>query len=125
MKHTNIHYAKNTHEQINLNAADADYRKHWEKFNLSSASDPELKPKGSARSFYQHSLRQLLGVPTSEVVESIGEPQLEVLGEQPSKDVLQGKPWTFTAHDFDIDIPNCAYIQKSYSYNLVVINIIS
>lgn len=83
---TVTHYAKITHGQPNMNQSDAKSRRDWGNVQLSCSTDGLTKPQGDSDSFYEYS--------------KIG------------KSVVKGKPWTFTGHDFNFDIPSCAYIKR-------------
>ena len=86
-----VHYARNAHGQPNYNQADVDNRNEWESWENACASNVTVKPQGSAKSYY-----------IATKVYPNGK-------KNPSK-IVYSKPFTFTAHDFQLDIPECAYI---------------
>lgn len=80
-----IRYAKVTHGQPNANLSDASYRNDWFNYNKSSSVDGISRPSGSAQSFFWT---------------------------KPGTKPHLMRPWTFTGHDFNLNIPDCAYINK-------------
>ena len=88
-----IHYAKNAHGQPNTAYANADDRIEWSNPTNASSKDAITQPKGDATSYYNY-FYQKLGL-------QVVRPQM-----------VFKKPWTFSAHDFGLQIPDCAYIKK-------------
>lgn len=75
-------YAISVHGQPNTNLNHADLKVDWDKCNNASSIDGKHKPKGKAVSYYKKSNKKVK------------------------------KPWTLSAHNFQLNIPDCAYINK-------------
>lgn len=84
-----VHYAKNAHGQVNSTSIYAKYRNTWDNNTNASSNDNITQPKGSATSSYSR-----------------------VLADKKKSTFTLKQPWTFTAHDFGLQIPDCAYIKK-------------
>lgn len=76
------HYSCNVHGQPNANTSDAKVRENWTNAQNATSIDALTKPKGSIKSIYG------------------------------SNKVGETRPWTLSAHDFRLNIPDCAYINK-------------
>lgn len=86
-------YAKTAHEQPNANATDAKARFGWEDYHKASAADPSKQPAGTAKSSFGYARvyqDNLYRVYRNELC----------------------RPWTFAGNNFDLNIPECAYIKK-------------
>ena len=84
-----VHYAKNAHGQVNSTSIYAKYRNTWDNNTNASSNDNITQPKGSATSSYSR-----------------------VLVDKKKSTFTLKQPWTFTATDFGLNIPECAYIKN-------------
>ena len=79
-----LRYAKNVHGQPNNNATYKKQRVDWVDYTRASSSNSVVQPSGSASSHFIFDMMKM--------------------------DFR--KPWTLTAHDFDLSIPCGAYVKK-------------
>lgn len=88
-----IHYSRNVHGQPNANNVHASERTNWTVSNVSSSIDAIAQPSGSISAEYSKKIKT------------------KATKKKPATYTIK-KPWTLTAHDFLLDIPDCAYIKN-------------
>lgn len=96
IKKSVTHYSANVHAQPNVNRGDADYRADWDNQQKASATSPTTAPQGSITSYYRWAVRN-----TGTITKK-----------NPNIHTVYERPWELTAHDFKLDIPDCAYINN-------------
>ena len=89
-------YAKNCHGQPNNNASYKNLRTDWSNNQNACSQNAAIQPNGSATSTYSW-----------------------IITKETKKATYfdQKIPWTYTGHDFNLNIPDCAYI-KSIRYTV-------
>lgn len=97
---TVTHYARNVHGQPNANSNGAGNRNNWDNPQLASSADGIVAPSGSITSYYNFNFPTVYKATAKAIANAVKE------------GMRFKKPWTLSAHDFNLDIPSCAYIRN-------------